>query len=190
MAIYYPPVFINKYVQEKFAQRGYGAVPMLPTYPNDFSVANDFILDISVNGSVSRYSFNGQLGVYDRLIKARKSPFPHIKHEQLMYYFYATQENAVVSIIESGQTIQDLLDGSDESAQELNAWIAEKASGTVVVDGKEYKKATFDGQDFLLPFFHYLKIYQLEETRDVMQYSTNRSYAGSKFIIEYDWHKS
>jgi hypothetical protein len=26
--------------------------------------------------------------VYDRMLKMRRGPFPHIKYEQLLYYFY------------------------------------------------------------------------------------------------------
>jgi len=190
MAIYYPPVFINKYIQEKLALKGFGAIPIFPTYPNDFSVATDFVLDVSVNNSVQRYSFGGQVGVYDRMMKKRQMAFPHIKCEQALYYFYAIQESAVINILEISQVIQDLFDGSDESAQELNSWIRDKASGTVTIDGKEYKKVTFDNKDFLIPFFHYTNVYQLEETRDAITTNSVRTYAGVKLILDYDWHKS
>jgi len=41
-----------------------------------------------------------------------------------------------------------------------------------------------------LPFFHRIRIYQLEETRDIIDFGTARTYAGNKIIIDYDWHKS
>ena len=72
MAIHYPPVFLNKYLQEKFALKGFGATPIFPTYPSDFSVATDFVLDVSVNNEVERHSFKGLVGVYDRMIKKRR----------------------------------------------------------------------------------------------------------------------
>ena len=190
MAIYYPPIFINKYLQEKLAVNGFGAVPMFPTYPNDFSIANDFTLDILNGSSPQRFKFNGQAAVFDRMFKMRRTPFPHIKCEQLLYYFYALTEVAVVNLIEMTQHIQDLLDNEDESAQDLNEWIKSKISGTVVVDGVEKNKVTFDGTDFLVPFFHKIKIYQLQETRDIINFGTARTYAGNKIIIDYDWHKS
>lgn len=190
MAIYYPPVILNKYVQEKFALKGFGATPIFPTYPTDFSVATDFMLDVSIDGSVSRYSFGGQIGVYDRMMKKRRMVFPHIKCEQLLYYFYAIQESAVENILEISQVMQDLFDGSDESAQEVNEWLYEKSSGTVTIDGVEYNKVTFDNKEFLLPFFHYITVFQLEETRDAFDFNTVRTYAGTKIIVDYDWHKS
>ena len=190
MAIYYPPIFINKYLQEKLAGSGFGAVPMYPTYPSDFSIANDFTLDVLSGSSSVKYNFNGQAAVYDRMFKMRRKAFPHIKCEQLLYYFYALTEDAVENLIEMTQKIQDLLDNGDESAQDLNAWIASKASGTVVVDGVTHNKVAFDGKDFLMPFFHEFKIYQLEETRDIIDFGTARTYAGNKIIIDYEWHRS
>ena len=124
------------------------------------------------------------------MFKMRRGPFPYIKCEQLLYYFYALTETAVVNLIEMTQEIQDLLDSGDDSAKDLNAWIASKVSGTVTVDGVTHNKVTFDGTDFLIPFFHSIKIYQLEETRDIIDFGTARTYAGNKIIIDYDWHKS
>lgn len=190
MAIYYPPIFINKYLQEKLARRGFGAVPMFPTYPSDFSIAESFSLDVLTAGATTRYQFQGQAAVFDRMFKMRRTPFPYIKCEQLLYYFYALTETAVVNLIEMTQEIQDLLDSGDDSAKDLNAWIASKVSGTVTVDGVTHNKVTFDGTDFLMPFFHEIKIYQLEETRDIIDFGTARTYAGNKIIIDYDWHKS
>jgi hypothetical protein len=163
---------------------------MFPTYPNDFSVAEGFTLDVLSGRNVERFAFQGQAAVFDRMFTMRNTPFPHIKCEQLLYYFYALTETAVVNLIEMTQNIQDLLDNGDESAQDLNAWIATKVTGTIVVDGKQHKKVTFDGTDFLIPFFHDIKIYQLEETRDIIDFGTARTYAGNKVIIDYDWHKS
>jgi hypothetical protein len=190
MAIYYPPVFINKYLQEKLAVNGFGAIPMFPTYPSDFNIANDFTLDVLHGGGPTRYSFQGQAAVFDRMFRVRRRVFPHIKCEQTLYYFYALTETAVTNIIEITQHIQDLLDAQDESAQDLNKWIASKVSGTITVDGKEHKKVTFDGTDFLVPYFHSVKAYQLEETRDIVDFGTARTYASNKIIIDYDWHKS
>ena len=190
MAIYYPPVFINKYLQEKLAIEGFGAVPMFPTFPSDFSISEGFTLDVLTGTQAQRFGFQGQAAVFDRMFKMRRTPFPHIKGEQLLYYFYALTEQAVVNLIEMTQKIQDLLDNGDESAQDLNAWISKKINGTTVVDGVERGTVKFDGKEFLVPFFHNVKIYQLEETRDIIDFGTARTYAGNKIIIDYEWHKS
>jgi len=184
MAIYHPPTFINKYLQEKLALDGFGAVPMYPTMPSDFSIANDFSLDVLLGNSPSqRYSFQGQAAIYDRMFRMRRKPFPHIKSEQLLYYFYALTTDAVVNLIDMTQQIQDLLDRGDESAQELNAWSARKQASDNPIRNDA-------GEIMPLPFFHDIKVYQLQETRDIIDFATARTYAGNKLIIDYDWHKS
>jgi hypothetical protein len=46
------------------------------------------------------------------------------------------------------------------------------------------------GGSFLLPYFHEIKIFQLEETRDIIDFGTARTWAGNKIIIDYEWHSS
>lgn len=182
MAIYYPPAFINAYLQEKVSQyfasnpldgfNGDTTIPFFPTSPTDINS----MFDTFPNG-------NGQFAVYDRMLKMRKSPFPHNKSEQLLYYFYATGQNPIPFMIELTQLVQDLLDREDESAQELNAWIAAKQSSNSPLQDDA-------GNTLPLPFFHKIRIYQLEETRDLIDFATARTFAGNKIIIDYDWHKS
>jgi hypothetical protein len=195
MAIFYPPIFINKYLSEKIsgsrenlgALQDYFSQPMrfFPTSPTDINALTESFPEAS----------NDVFAVYDRMFKMRRTAFPHIKCEQLLYYFYK-MSGSLEALIETTQLVSDLLDNGDESAQELNAWITSKVSGTAVIKnpitGKEetYRKVTFDGVDFLLPFFHYIKIFQLEETRDIIDFGTARTYAGNKIIIDYDWHKT
>lgn len=179
MAISYPPIFINAYLQQKLGPE-FGAVPMFPTVPQDFDVANNLTIDSLTEGA-GRFSFQGQLAIYDRMFKMRRKPFPHIKDEQLLYYFYATREQSVPSLMFMTQAIQDLLDRGDESAQDLNTWIAENllnANGIYEVDEVE----------FLPVYFHDIKIFQLEETRDIIDFGTARTYAGNKIIIDYCYH--
>lgn len=178
MAISYPPIFINTYLQQKLGP-DFGAVPMFPTVPNDFDIADGITLNDLTSGQ--KFVFEGQAAVYDRMFKMRRKPFPHIKDEQLLYYFYATREESVPSLIFMTQKIQDLLDRGDESAQDLNSWISKNMvneSGVYVADGQEFSPV----------FFHDIKIYQLEETRDIIDFGTARTYAGNKIIIDYCYH--
>jgi hypothetical protein len=181
MAIYYPPAFINGYMQDKISSffqsnplngfAGDSTMPFFPTMPTDI----DTLTQTFPNGE-------GKFAVYDRMFKMRRAPFPHIKGEQLLYYFYATGTNPAPFIIEVSQLIQDLLDGEDESAQDLNDWIRNKQnSQNPIVDD--------NGNALPLPFFHSIKVYQLEETRDIVDFGTARTFAGNKIIIDYEWHK-
>jgi hypothetical protein len=216
MAIYHPPTFINRYLQEKLGVSQDLAVPMFPTMPTDLAAATDgFTIDNLTDGSPGKFYFNGAAAIYDRMFRMRRLPFPHIKSEQLLYYFYSLTTDAVPKLIEITQHIQDLLDRGDESAEELNTWIRDyqianpgdpvpvlDASGNQILDlvaagdgqlveiPRTKKTAKFGNTDILIPFFHSLKVYQLQETRDIVDFATARTYAGNKIIIDYDWHKS
>lgn len=165
MAIYHPPSFINAYLSAKLGEEFGIAVPFFPTSPTALSDATETQTD-------------GVGAVYDRMLKMRRSPFPHIKSEQLLYYFYGTGSDRIAKIVETTQIIQDLLDREDESAQEVNRWLSQND----ILDN--------NGNRLLRPYFHRIKIYQLEETRDIVDFGTARTFAGNKIIIDYDWHKS
>lgn len=172
MAMHNPAQFINGYLKDKLQENGFDGIPFFPTSPSTI----DQLTASFVNEP-------GVFAVYDRMFKLRRNPFPHIKSEQLLYYFYASASQPMDNIIEIAQKVQDLLDGEDESAQEVNAWSAAKqASASPLVDK--------NGQPLLTPFFHKIRIFQLEESRDIIDFGTARTYAGNKIIIDYDWHKS
>jgi hypothetical protein len=211
MAIHYPPVFINRYLQDKIPNDSFdNELPFFPTNPTTIDELTETFPD-------------GMFAVYDRMFKFRRGPFPHIKCEQLLYYFYKVTDGPE-KLIETVQYVYDLLDRGDESAQELNNWIAARwrqqgrpvAEGHNIVTGKKeiYKVVRFgnpkedlrryfegeeprtpeekaaDQTDFLIPYFHQIKIFQLEEARDIIDFGTARTYAGNKLIIDYDWHAS
>jgi hypothetical protein len=195
MAIDYPPIFINNYLAEKvpellgedsarFASQEFN-LRFFPTSPTD--------IDALTQGFPTAQ--DDVFAVYDRMFKMRRTPFPHIKCEQLLYYFYKMSGDPV-ALIKTSQHVQDLLDRGDESAQELNKWIAGKLSQEnplktpTLVNGVIKPTITFGGEEFFLPFFHEIKIYQLEETRDIIDFGTARTYAGNKIIIDYDWHST
>lgn len=200
MAIDYPPVFINNYLSEKIPQElPYFSSPdnrmrFFPTQPTSIDTLTEEFPEAS----------NDVFVVYDRMFRMRRNPFPHKRVEQLLYYFYKTSSGPE-ALIETTQLVQDLLDNGDESAVDINKWIATKllvptdtgpiSRGEDVVRGdKTYKTIRFGignaGKDFFLPYFHEFKIYQLEEARDIIDFGTARTYAGNKIIIEYCWHKS
>jgi hypothetical protein len=106
----------------------------------------------------------------------RKTPFPHIKCEELLYYFYATAENSIINMIKITEKVNRLMDREDETAEELNEWCIRK--GSIVVEG-ETIQPNFK--------FHNFKVFQLQETRDIVNFGTARTYGGNKIIIYYDY---
>jgi hypothetical protein len=177
MAISYPPIFINDYLREKILTIANNDIPFFPTSP---STIEQLTQSATLNNTGNLFA------VYDRMFKMRRKAFPHIKDEQLLYYFYSLD---IVAMVDATQYIADLLDRGDESAQDLNAWIASKLEGTR--GNERYIKRDSQGnieKEFLPVYFHDIKIYQLEETRDIIDFGTARTYAGNKIIIDYCYH--
>jgi len=182
-----PGLWVNKYLQEKIfeftqneAKRGV-AIPFFPTRPGtlddlteQWTVIPTGAIDPVSGVPVSeRVPYQGVLAVYDRLIRMRRSPFPHIKCEQLLYYFYATQENVTENMVMIQEAVLRLMDRGDETAEDINNWAKGKTIG-----GLQPKF-----------YFHNFKVYQLEEVRDIIDFGTARTYGGNKIIIDFDYHQ-
>lgn len=158
-----PVLWINQYLKEKIPLlTDLEDVPFFPTGPSTLETLQ------------TQFPEGGTMAVYDRMFRMRRGPFPHIKCEQVLYYFYATGESPTLKMIQIQESVLRLLDRGDESAQELNTWA--KAKGTI-------------GDMECKFYFHNFKIYQLEEARDVVDFGTARTYAGNKIIIDYDYHQ-
>ena len=180
-----PVLWINTYLQEKIPElvkqvggdqitdftnsQGIG-VPFFPSRPTSI----DEITEQWVVIDDVRYPYAGIMATWDRLIRMRRSPFPHIKQEQLLYYFYATQENVTEQMVQVQEAVLRLMDREDETAEEINSWA--KAKGQI------------DGMDCKF-FFHRFRVYQLEEVRDIIDFGTARTYGGNKIIIDFEYHQ-
>jgi hypothetical protein len=198
MAIVNPPIFINDYLKQKLNDIVDLDVPFFPTSPSTIDQLTQSFPNL--NNSA------GLFAVYDRMLKMRRGPFPHKKNEQILYYFYGTAAEAIPKLLDATQVVSDLLDREDESAQELNAWISNNPRLFVGSDGKKVYQPKNDtniyidpenvpsginpekAKSFLPVYFHYFRIYQLEETRDIIDFGTARTYAGNKIIIDYCYH--
>lgn len=163
-----PVLWVNKYLQSKLSDFGFNSVPFFPTSPSTID-----------NLTQSFAETNGVMATYDRMFKMNRKSFPHIKCEQLLYYFYATQENSITNMIQVTEIIYRLLDRFDESAEEINSWCSNRRVDL--------------GDNNLIDnifYFHNFRVYQLEETRDIIDFGTARTYAGNKIIIEFDYHQT
>jgi hypothetical protein len=175
-AITYAPVLINAYLSEKITESlaGEFSEPMkfFPTLPTDINTfAEDF-------PSVA----NDVFATYDRMLKMRSIPFPHVKKEQVVYYLYKMNGEPDL-LIAAGQIIADLLDRQDESAEELNLWIREKTTDGLVSFGSGKNVRTFKPVHF-----HELKTWQLEEQRDLKGNYSVRTYMSQKILVDYKYH--
>jgi hypothetical protein len=107
---------------------------------------------------------------YDKLMRFRTNPFYRIKKEQLIL----TINHPDIDIADNVTTIiEQLLDREDAAAQDLNDWARENADTLNVPHNV---------------FFHNIKVYQADETRDVLELASARTVFINKLIIEYDYN--
>jgi hypothetical protein len=168
-----PVLWINTYLQEKLGDLLDIGVPFFP--PKPFNI--DDLTEQWVILNETRIGTAGVAATWDRMFRMRRGPFPHIKCEQVLYYFYGLHQDSVEVMVKVQESVLRLMDRGDESAQELNAW-AKAKSNAGGIDGMSCKF-----------YFHNFKIYQLEEARDIIDFGTARTYAGNKIIIDYDYHQ-
>ena len=144
--IHHPPTIINAYLAAKInpgfnpddsigGTEPVGTTYFFPTLPTQIDALTETFPDS-----------NGVFGVYDRMFKMRRVPFPYIKCEQLLYYFYSVGNEAQRNMVITQQQVSDLLDNGDDSAKDINEWAAANPT-------------KWNTQSKPL-FFHNFKIYQ------------------------------
>jgi hypothetical protein len=178
-----PVLWVNKYLQAKLANTVGIGVPLFPSVPSSIDdLTENFVLinpDTLTPSQVQQYGFEGVMATWDRMFRMRRKPFPHIKCEQILYYFYATEENAVPNMIQVLEEVLRLLDRGDESAEEVNDWCS----------NRQIRLNENEDPINNMFYFHNFKVYQLEEVRDIIDFGTARTYAGNKVIIDFDYHQ-
>lgn len=170
----FPPRFLNKYVTAQLAEFGIiDAAPETPLQAGfDPMVPAQFPTNIEdlYNDTIQiRQTESPVLIVYDRLMRFRPTPFYRHKREQLIYFIYSTD---VEKLINSVRVITDALDREDSAAQDVNAWLKNNPITGLTTN----------------VFFHNIKVYQADESRDVAELASARTLFVNKIIIEYDYH--
>lgn len=164
-----PMLWVNSYLQEKLGNSMKIGIPFFPPSPSSITDLTESW--VTIDGT--NLPYQGVMCTYDRLIRMRRSPFPHIKAEQLLYYFYATEQGVTDKMVEVTETILRWMDREDETAEEINEWS---------------KGKTISGLSNNF-YFHRFKVYQLEEVRDIIDFGTARTYGGNKIIIDFEYHQ-
>lgn len=180
-----PVLWINKYLQQKLPQDVGIGIPFFPSVPASIDALTEewvtIVPDANDPTATSRYGYAGVMATWDRMFRMNKSKFPHIKSEQVLYYFYCTEANAVETMIKTQECVFRLLDRLDESAEEVNNWCMNRKINLGTAENPNLIDNMF--------YFHSFKIYQLEEVRDIIDFGTARTYAGNKIIIDYEYHQ-
>lgn len=184
-----PTLWINEYLKEKIGLDTGIGVPFFPSRPTTIEELTEQWITVTPENQsefpdLVRLPYAGVMATWDRLVRMRRSPFPHIKQEQLLYYFYATESDVTEKMVQVQEKVLRLMDREDETAEEINAWAKVKSetidtrTGLPGIDGMTNKF-----------YFHRFKIYQLEEVRDIIDFGTARTYGGNKIIIDFEYHQ-
>jgi len=175
----FPPHWINEYLYTQLSKYDGINMSVPPSNPEDppgfgkiipiFAVTPTNTEEIYKNLTQSIPVEQPLLIQYDRLIRFRPNSFYPRKREQLLYYLYSTD---LATVNYANILISQLLDREDAAAQDLNNFIRNESS------------LNFPHN----VFFHNLKVYQADETRDVIELASARTVFINKLIIEYDYH--
>jgi hypothetical protein len=170
-----PLIWINKYLQAKLGEKLAYGIPFFP--PSPFSIDDLTEKWMTLNDAQVPAS-DAVACTWDRLVKMNRKNFPHIKAEQILYYFYGLGSGSITTMIQVQEQVLRLLDRGDESAEEINNWCSNRQvrldDGTLIDN---------------MFYFHSFKVYQLEETRDIIDFGTARTYGGNKIIIDFEYHQ-
>lgn len=164
----FPPIFLNAYITAQLARFNLMATggEVAPVVPAQFPTN---IEDLYNDQIQIRQMDNPILIVYDRLMRFRPTPFYRNKREQLIYFIYSTD---VGKLIDTVRVITDALDREDAAAQDVNKWVKDNPVSGIPTN----------------IFFHNIKVYQADESRDVAELASARTLFVNKIIIEYDYH--
>jgi hypothetical protein len=109
--------------------------------------------------------------IYDRMMRFRPTPFYRHKREQLIYFIYSSDVSKLINAV---RIITEALDREDAAAEDVNKYSAENATG----------------ENPAKVYFHNIRVYQVDESRDVAELASARTLFVNKVIVEYDYHSS
>lgn len=141
-------------------------MPIFPTTPaNTEEVYNNLLQTFPVGEPL--------MIMWDRLMRFRPNPLYVHKREQLLLFLYTTDFDKLMA---ANIIISQALDREDIAAVDVNKWMSTNRSLLEPELGE------------LNIFFRNMKVYQADETRDVVELASARTLYVNKLIVEYDYH--
>ena len=170
----FPPTFVNAFVNSELKEFG-----LMPSGPEPFQPFFPAQVPDSVEGIYNDIPFirnnpDTTVIIFDRLIRFRPTTFYRHKREQLIYFIYSPN---LTKLLDTTRVIIECLDREDAAAQDLNLWISQ--NDVLDENGDPIPKNVF---------FHNVKVYQADESRDILELASARTLGLNKLIIEYDYH--
>jgi hypothetical protein len=166
----FPPHWINAYLYDKLGEYKDIGIDSRQQLVPIFAMTPTSTEEIYRNVLQSSTVEQPLIIQYDRLMRFRPTPFYGRKREQLMYYLYST---SIANVNNANIVISQLLDREDAAAQDVNDWARIHSGGL----NKPHNV-----------YFHNIRVYQADETRDLVDLASARTVFINKLIIEYDYH--
>lgn len=172
----FPAQWLIKYIYaelSKFDDMGMTTdsemMPIFPTTPaNTEEVYNNLLQTFPVGEPL--------MIMWDRLMRFRPNSFYVHKREQLLLFLYTTDFKKLMG---ANIIISQALDREDAAASDVNKWLTQNHEALEAAD-EELGKLNI--------FFRNFKVYQADETRDVVELASARTLYVNKLIVEYDYH--
>lgn len=174
----FPPRYINEYLYSiisSYEDINMARNPNIDNYIPFVPAGITSDLNAFYENLATTAGFEGELPAtifYDRLIRLRNSPFYIGKREQALYTIYARTSDAH----NIGLVISQVLDREDAAAQDLNKWMNQNKNYLL---GKGLPMKVF---------FRSLRVFQVDESRDLLELQSFKGGTMHKYIVEYDYH--
>jgi hypothetical protein len=173
-----PLLYINQYLHSllsSYTDINMAKNPNIDNYVPFVPAGVTTNIDAFYENLAATSGFEGELPsviFYDRLLRLRNSPFYVGKREQALYTIHATASQAY----KIGLVISQVLDREDVSAQDINKWMHDN-------------KADLTAKGLpMRVFFRSMKVFQVDESKDLLDLQTFKGGTMHKYIVEYDYH--
>lgn len=173
-----PLLYINQYLHSllsSYTDINMAKNPNIDNYVPFVPAGVTTNIDAFYENLAATSGFEGELPsviFYDRLLRLRNSPFYVGKREQALYTISATASQAY----KIGLVISQVLDREDVSAQDINKWMHDN-------------KADLTAKGLpMRVFFRSMKVFQIDESRDLLELQSFKGGTMHKYIVEYDYH--
>jgi hypothetical protein len=163
----FPPTLVNKYLlaqlelHDLYIPTADSIDPFIP------------VQSTSIDDLFDELPAEPFLVVYDRLARYKPNAFYRHKREQLVYTIHSLDQGKMFDI---SRVITEALDRQDAAGQDVNQWLIENPDKLTSLNHNV--------------FFHSFRVFQVDETRDIVELSSVKFNYRNKLIVEYDYHTS
>lgn len=160
----FPPTLINRYLlaQLELHELSNPNIDFNPFIP---------VQSTSIDDLFDELPSDPFLVVYDRLVKYKPNTFYRHKREQLVYTIHSLDQAKMFDI---SRVIIESLDRQDAAGQDVNQWLIQNPDK---LTGLTHNV-----------FFHSFRVFQIDETRDIVELGSVKFNYRNKIIVEYDYH--